>query len=78
MFPNSSNWHAGDRGQFDYPNVEARLDNIRELQNIVERSVILCSGDTFSIDEAWLSIQDSAQPAPPAKMYSARSGEGDH
>ena len=29
--------------------------NIRELQNIVERSVILCSGDTFSIDEAWLS-----------------------
>ena len=31
--------------------------NIRELQNIVERSVILCSGDTFSIDEAWLSTQ---------------------
>ena len=31
--------------------------NIRELQNIVERSVILCSGDTFSIDEAWLSIR---------------------
>src|SRR6266403_727042 len=29
--------------------------NIRELQNIVERSVILCSGDTFWIDEAWLS-----------------------
>jgi PAS domain S-box-containing protein len=29
--------------------------NIRELQNIVERSVILCSGDTFRIDEAWLS-----------------------
>jgi PAS domain S-box-containing protein len=29
--------------------------NIRELQNIVERSVILCGSDTFSIDEAWLS-----------------------
>jgi PAS domain S-box-containing protein len=42
--------------------------NIREVQNIVERSVILCSGDTFSIDEAWLSIQDPAQPGPPAKM----------
>jgi PAS domain S-box-containing protein len=28
--------------------------NIRELQNIVERSVILSDGDTFSIDEAWL------------------------
>jgi PAS domain S-box-containing protein len=31
--------------------------NIRELQNIVERSVILCSGDTFSIDDAWLPNQ---------------------
>jgi transcriptional regulator with PAS, ATPase and Fis domain len=31
--------------------------NIRELQNIVERSVILCMGDTFWIDEAWLSGQ---------------------
>jgi DNA-binding NtrC family response regulator len=38
------------------------------LQNIVERSVILCSGDTFSIDEAWLSIQDPARPDSPAKM----------
>lgn len=33
--------------------------NIRELQNIIERSVILCSGDTFWIDEAWLSIRES-------------------
>jgi formate hydrogenlyase transcriptional activator len=31
--------------------------NIRELQNIIERSVILCSGNTFWIDEAWLSSQ---------------------
>jgi PAS domain S-box-containing protein len=29
--------------------------NIRELQNIVERAVILCSGDTFFIEPAWLS-----------------------
>jgi formate hydrogenlyase transcriptional activator len=33
--------------------------NIRELQNIVERSVILCTGDTFWVDEAWLSRQDA-------------------
>ena len=33
--------------------------NIRELQNIVERSVILCAGDTFSIEKAWLT---SVQP----------------
>ena len=38
--------------------------NIRELQNIVERSVILCSGDTFSIDEAWLSSQVPLRPEP--------------
>jgi len=31
--------------------------NIRELQNIVERSVILCAEDTLWIDEAWLSNQ---------------------
>jgi len=29
--------------------------NIRELQNIIERSVILSTGETFSIDAAWLS-----------------------
>ena len=29
--------------------------NIRELRNIVERSAILLSGDTFWMDEAWLS-----------------------
>jgi formate hydrogenlyase transcriptional activator len=35
--------------------------NIRELQNIIERSVILCTGDTFWIDEAWLSSQNPAR-----------------
>jgi transcriptional regulator with GAF, ATPase, and Fis domain len=35
--------------------------NIRELQNIVERSVILCTGDTFGIDEAWLSSPGTAR-----------------
>src|ERR1700686_2443019 len=36
--------------------------NIRELQNIVERSVILCTGDTFRVDEAWLSSQEAPRP----------------
>jgi len=43
--------------------------NIRELQNIVERSVILCSGDTFWIEKAWLARvhpprQELAGPLP--------------
>ncbi len=29
--------------------------NIRELQNVIERSVILCEGETFTVDESWLS-----------------------
>jgi formate hydrogenlyase transcriptional activator len=36
--------------------------NIRELQNIVERSVILCSSDTLWVDPAWLSSQKPPQP----------------
>jgi formate hydrogenlyase transcriptional activator len=33
--------------------------NIRELQNVVERSVILCETEDFSIDESWLSRKPS-------------------
>jgi PAS domain S-box-containing protein len=33
--------------------------NIRELQNVVERSVILCETEIFSIDESWLPKQPS-------------------
>src|SRR5580693_7569834 len=28
--------------------------NIRELQNVVERAVVLCDSETFSVDETWL------------------------
>jgi len=34
--------------------------NIRELQNVIERSVILCESDIFSIDESWLSLPSAA------------------
>jgi formate hydrogenlyase transcriptional activator len=33
--------------------------NIRELQNVIERSVILCETEIFSIDESWLQKQPS-------------------
>jgi formate hydrogenlyase transcriptional activator len=36
--------------------------NLRELQNVIERSVILCEGDTLSVDHSWLAKEsDSAQ-----------------
>ncbi len=31
--------------------------NIRELQNVIERSIIVCETETFSVDESWLSRQ---------------------
>jgi len=33
--------------------------NIRELQNVIERSVILCETELFSIDQSWLPKQPS-------------------
>jgi transcriptional regulator with GAF, ATPase, and Fis domain len=34
--------------------------NIRELQNVIERSVIVCESENFSVDESWLSRQPHA------------------
>ena len=27
--------------------------NVRELQNVIERSVIVCESDEFTVDESW-------------------------
>ena len=35
--------------------------NIRELQNVIERSIILSSTDVFSVDELWLSKKTPRQ-----------------
>jgi len=40
--------------------------NIRELQNVIERSVILCEGEVFSVDESWLS-REPLLPNPPSR-----------
>src|SRR5229473_177072 len=34
--------------------------NIRELQNVIERSFIVCETETFLVDESWLSRRPSA------------------
>ncbi len=44
--------------------------NIRELQNVIERSVILCETEIFSIDESWLPQQPllTAEPKPQVEL----------
>jgi formate hydrogenlyase transcriptional activator len=32
--------------------------NIRELQNVIERAVVLCDSETFSVDETWLKPEE--------------------
>jgi DNA-binding NtrC family response regulator len=46
--------------------------NIRELQNVIERSMILCETEIFSIDESWLPKQPSLTP-PKNQMELPRS-----
>ncbi|HLV87903.1 MAG TPA: sigma 54-interacting transcriptional regulator [Candidatus Sulfotelmatobacter sp.] len=36
--------------------------NIRELQNVIERAVILAEGEIISIDESWLTPDSTHQP----------------
>jgi formate hydrogenlyase transcriptional activator len=41
--------------------------NIRELQNVIERSLIVCDTDSFTVDESWLSRSagQAGQPGRP-------------
>src|ERR1700732_723143 len=48
--------------------------NIRELQNVVERSVIVSSGGVFSVDAAWLS-KDSRRVSLPQQPKPADADE---
>ncbi len=41
--------------------------NIRELQNVIERSIILCETETFLVDEGWL-VRESLQTQPASRL----------
>ena len=56
----------GILASYDWPG------NIRELQNVIERSVILSSGEIFSVDEAWLSKETVA---PQSRVDGKRQDE---
>ena len=42
--------------------------NIRELQNVIERSVIVCETENFSVDKSWLS-QQPRDTKPGSKLH---------
>jgi formate hydrogenlyase transcriptional activator len=46
--------------------------NIRELQNVVERSVIVCETENFSVDESWLSRRSLAT-TPKSRLELSRN-----
>jgi formate hydrogenlyase transcriptional activator len=48
--------------------------NIRELQNIVERAVILSENDTFVVDESWLQ-RESAELSPTRRLSTLEEHE---
>ena len=48
--------------------------NVRELQNVIERAVILSEGDTFCVDETWLSAQTPRFTRPTVALSGALLG----
>ncbi len=42
--------------------------NVRELQNVIERGVILCEGEIFSVDETWLRREPAVAPSRTATL----------
>jgi len=45
--------------------------NIRELQNVIERAVIVCDTNTLAVDESWLS-REAALTQPPGQALGKR------
>jgi PAS domain S-box-containing protein len=49
--------------------------NIRELQNVIERSIVLCEGETFTVDESWLSVSCSEPDRAPRMLLRIPAAE---
>jgi PAS domain S-box-containing protein len=49
--------------------------NIRELQNVIERSVVVCETDVFSVDPSWLSFESSSPPQDGGPIDKKSGGE---
>jgi formate hydrogenlyase transcriptional activator len=47
--------------------------NIRELQNVIERAVILCESDTFAVEERWLQREAPLRAEPAMPLVAARA-----
>jgi len=43
--------------------------NIRELQNVIERSMIVCETETFTVDESWLSQKPDQEFEPNSSLH---------
>jgi formate hydrogenlyase transcriptional activator len=49
--------------------------NIRELQNVIERSIIVCDTEHFSVDESWLSQPPATEPDPRPTLLKVAASE---
>jgi formate hydrogenlyase transcriptional activator len=47
--------------------------NIRELQNVIERAVILCASDTFAVEARWLKRDMPRRAGPAMSLVAARA-----
>jgi transcriptional regulator with GAF, ATPase, and Fis domain len=56
------NFQAIDKKSLDLLQSYPWPGNIRELQNVIERSVIVSETETFTVDESWLSRRPRTQP----------------
>jgi len=69
---------AIDKSTLDLLQSYAWPGNIRELQNVIERSVIVCDSENFFVDESWLSsrpVQSDPETLPLAQKLSTQEKE---